>query len=51
MTLMVMAETKSRYRVFTDEQWARIEPLLPSNEGKRAHPFGEHRRVVELSRV
>lgn len=39
--------TTSRYRVFTDEQWVRIEPLLPSNVGKRAHPFGEHRRVVE----
>ena len=39
--------TGSRYRVFTDEQWARIDPLLPSNQGRRGHPFGEHRRVVE----
>ena len=44
---VLVAMTKSRYQVFTDEQWARIEPLLPSNAGKRARPFGEHRRVVE----
>ncbi|XNS26808.1 transposase [Citricoccus nitrophenolicus] len=42
-----MRSTGSRYRVFTDEQWQRIEPLLPSNQGRRGHPFGEHRRVVE----
>ncbi|MCV7532386.1 IS5 family transposase [Micrococcus luteus] len=23
------------------------QPLLPSNQGRRGHPFGEHRRVVE----
>nr|EMP11107.2 transposase [Gordonia sp. NB41Y] len=39
--------TSSRYQVFTDEQWARIEPLLPSNVGRPARPFGEHRRVVD----
>jgi transposase len=37
----------SRYRVFSDEQWARVEPLLPSNTGRRGHPFGDNRRVVE----
>ncbi|MCC0766393.1 IS5 family transposase [Micrococcus luteus] len=42
-----MRSTGSRYRVFTDEQWAWIEPLLPSNQGRRGHPFGDHRRVVE----
>ncbi|MFI2639334.1 IS5 family transposase, partial [Micrococcus luteus] len=42
-----MRSTGSRYQVFTDEQWERIEPLLPSNQGRRGHPFGEHRRVVE----
>lgn len=42
-----MSSTGSRYRVFTDEQWERIEPLLPSNAGRRGHPFGENRRVVE----
>ncbi|MFT7024807.1 MAG: hypothetical protein ACJA07_003928, partial [Rhodococcus sp. (in: high G+C Gram-positive bacteria)] len=25
---VLVAMTKSRYQVFTDEQWARIEPLL-----------------------
>ena len=39
--------SSSRYRVFSDEQWARIEPLLPSNQGRRGHPFGDNRRVVE----
>ena len=33
--------------MFSDEQWARVEVLLPSNQGRRGHPFGEHRRVVE----
>ncbi|MGO2555015.1 MAG: IS5 family transposase [Brevibacterium aurantiacum] len=36
-----------RHHVFTDEQWKRIEPLLPSNEGKRARPFENNRRIVE----
>jgi len=39
--------SSSRYRVFTDEQWQRIELLLPTNVGRQGHPFGEHRRVVE----
>ncbi|MFL0579542.1 IS5 family transposase [Dietzia sp. 179-F 9C3 NHS] len=42
-----MASTKSRFRQFTDEQWERIEPLLPSNEGRQGHPFGDNRKVVE----
>lgn len=42
-----MRSTGSRYRVFTDKQWERIEPLLPSNAGRRGHPFGDNRRVVE----
>lgn len=33
--------------MLTDEQWARIEPLLPSNVGKVGRPFGDHRTVVE----
>lgn len=37
----------SRYRVLDDVQWERISPLLPSNCGKRGHPFGDDRRVVE----
>jgi transposase len=30
----------------TNEEWARLEPLLPSNEGKVGHPFEDHRRVI-----
>lgn len=39
--------TGLRYRVFTDEQWERIESLLPSSAGLQGHPFGDNRRVVE----
>jgi len=39
--------SSSRFRAFSDEQWARVEPLLPSNAGRRGHPFGDNRRVVE----
>ena len=38
---------KNRFEVFTDEQWGRVEPLLPSNNGRRGHPFSNNRRVVE----
>lgn len=37
----------SRFQVLTDEQWERIEPLLPSNVGKVGRPFGDHRTVVD----
>jgi transposase len=30
----------------TDEQYARLEPLLPRNEGKRGRPFNDHRQVI-----
>lgn len=33
--------------MFTDTQWAEIEPLLPTNVGRQGRPFGDHRRVVE----
>lgn len=33
--------------MFTDAQWAEIEPLLPTNVGRQGRPFGDHRRVVE----
>jgi len=33
--------------VFTDEQWERIERLLPTNAGRQGRPFGDSRRVVE----
>ena len=31
----------------TDTDWARIEPLLPSSEGRRGRPFRDHRQVIE----
>ncbi len=37
----------SRDREVTDEQWARIAPLLPSSTGKRSRPFRDHRQVLE----
>ena len=37
----------SRTRRLTDAQWALIAPLLPSNVGRRGHPFGDDRRVVD----
>lgn len=37
----------SRFRVFSDEQWAILEPLIPFNQGKVGRPFGDHRHVVE----
>ena len=30
----------------TEEEWARLEPLLPSNKGKRGRPFEDHRRIL-----
>ncbi len=39
--------SSSRFHVFTDEQWQRIEVLLPTNAGRQGHPFGDHRRIVE----
>jgi len=37
----------SRYAVLTDAQWARIELLMPSSDGRRCRPFRNHRQVVE----
>lgn len=37
----------SRFAVLSDEQWARIEPLMPSSAGRPGRPFQDHRRVVE----
>lgn len=39
--------TISRFRVLNDVQWELISGLLPSNQGRRGHPFGNDRRVVE----
>ena len=35
----------SRDEVLTDDQWAWIEPLLPSSKGKQSRPFRDHRQV------
>jgi transposase len=37
----------SRDAVLTDQVWARIEPLLPSSDGRQGRPFRESRQVVE----
>nr|MBA2559836.1 transposase [Propionibacteriales bacterium] len=37
----------SRAAVLSDAQWARIEPLLPSSDGRRGRPFRDHRQVIE----
>lgn len=37
----------SRDCVLSDEQWARIEPLMPGASAKGGRPFQDHRRVVE----
>src|SRR5665647_625705 len=37
----------SRFALLSDEQWARVEPLLPSSVGKKSRPFRDHRQVVE----
>jgi transposase len=31
----------------SNEEWARLESLLPSQKGKRGHPYKEHRRVID----
>lgn len=30
-----------------DDQWERIEPLLPSSVGRRGRPYADGRRIVE----
>ncbi len=32
--------------VLTDAQWARLVPLLPTNDGKEGKPWGDHRRII-----
>ena len=32
--------------VLTDAQWARLVPLLPTNDRKEGKPWGDHRRVI-----
>ena len=42
-----MSETKSRFRVLTDQQWETVERLLPSSDGRRGRSFRNSRLVVE----
>ena len=37
----------TRTAMFSDAQWARIAPLMPSSDGHMGHPFRDHRQVVE----
>jgi transposase len=37
----------SRQWVLSDGMWARVEPLLPSTDGKRGRRFRDHRQVIE----
>ena len=37
----------SRTAVLSDQVWERIEPLLPSSDGRPGRPFRQHRQVVE----
>ena len=39
--------TTDRYQQLTDDQWARIEPLLPSSDGRRGRPFRNSRQILE----
>lgn len=42
-----MVTELSRFQRLTDDQWARVEPLLPSNAGRRGRPFRDNRLIVE----
>ena len=35
-----------RRHALTDAEWAKLEPLLPTN-GRRGHPFKDHRAVID----
>jgi transposase len=39
--------SSSRFALLSDDQWKLIASLLPSNVGRRGHPFADSRRVVE----
>jgi transposase len=30
----------------TDAPWARVVPVLPTNDGKAGQPWGDHRRII-----
>ena len=37
----------TRTGVISDEFWAVVEPLMPSDVGKRGNRFGDHRLILE----
>ncbi len=37
----------SRLALLSDAQWSRIEPFMPSSQGRRGRPWRDHRQVVE----
>src|SRR5699024_11169156 len=37
--------TTPRHQVLTDKQWERIEPMLPSNTGRKGRPFHDNRKI------
>ena len=41
------APATGRRQVLTDEQWARIQPLMPSASGAPGRPQARHRQIVE----
>ena len=43
----MITSASSRQQVLSDEQWGRIAPLLPSNAGRKGHPFRHNRMIVE----
>lgn len=43
--------SSSRFREFPDEQWARVGPLLPSNEGRQGRPFRSSRTIDAVTAI
>lgn len=37
----------TRSSLLSDAAWARIEPFMPSSQGRRGRPWRDHRQVVE----
>lgn len=42
-----MATRTPRHQVLFDGQWERVEPVLPSDKGRKGHPFQDNRKIVE----
>ena len=36
-----------RTGVLSDDMWARVEPVLPSSDGRQGRLFRDHRQVIE----